>query len=221
VPYTVSFDNGCSASAASVDDPVQHTLGNLPGCAYRTFLPDASCVRCCAPELVCSHCNRVQVCCATGCSATARRQTQRDACRRYRDSLSGRFHHAARTRCWRVRQAALTTYTPMPAATKVSPSAAQSVTHQGSRSGASDDVLVIPQQRLHRRYTTSHAEPSPPAARPRRPCRHARSLAAPPPITLPTWRCHWCRTPCAARVRLPESDYVAAERVQVHAGKVP
>jgi hypothetical protein len=21
-------------------------------------------------------------------------------------------------------------------------------------------------------------------------------------VTLPTWRCHWCRTPCAARVRL-------------------
>lgn len=45
VPYTVSCDNGCSASVAPVDDPVQHTLGNLPGCACGTFLPDASSAR--------------------------------------------------------------------------------------------------------------------------------------------------------------------------------
>jgi len=65
------------------------------------------CARCHVPVLVCSHCDRGQVYCAAGCSATARRQSQRDAGRRYQDSLPGRFHHAARTQRWRVRQAAL------------------------------------------------------------------------------------------------------------------
>ena len=52
--------------------------------------------RCRAPVLVCSHCDRELVYCAEGCSATARRQAQRDAGRRYQDSLPGHFHHAAR-----------------------------------------------------------------------------------------------------------------------------
>ena len=102
------------------------------------------CVRCHAPVLVCSRCDRGQIYCAAGCSATARRQSQRDAGRRYQDSLPGRFHHAARTQRWRVRQAALTASTPMPAATQVAPCAAQSVTHQGSPSGGSDAVLATP-----------------------------------------------------------------------------
>ena len=45
MPYTVSCNNGCSASVAPVDDPFQRTLGNLPGCACGTFLPDASSAR--------------------------------------------------------------------------------------------------------------------------------------------------------------------------------
>ena len=45
VPYTVSCDSGCSASVAPVDEPVQHTLGNLPGCSWATSLRDASCAR--------------------------------------------------------------------------------------------------------------------------------------------------------------------------------
>ena len=45
VPYTVSCDNGCSASVAPVDEPVQHTLGNSPGYTWATSLRDASCAR--------------------------------------------------------------------------------------------------------------------------------------------------------------------------------
>jgi len=181
------------------------------------------CVRCRAPVLVCSHCDRGQVYCAAGCSATARRQSQRDAGRRYQDSLPGRFHHAARTQRWRVRQAALTTSTPMPAATKVAPSAAQSVTHQGSPSGASDAVLATPSSMPAAAAApapASHDQPcrtitTSSASAPAAPATPACSVAGgPPPITLPTWRCHWCRTPCAARVRL---DFLRHSRSARHA----
>ena len=166
------------------------------------------CARCRAPVLVCSHCDRGQVYCAAGCSARARRQSQRDAGRRYQDSLPGRFHHAARTQRWRVRQAALAMSTPMPVATSVGPPAAQSVTHQGSPLGASDAVLAAPSS-----MPVAAAAPAP--AAPDQPCRTVTTSSActaatpassaaggPAPITVSTWRCHWCRTPCAARVRL-------------------
>jgi hypothetical protein len=181
------------------------------------------CARCRAPVLVCSHCDRGQVYCAAGCSATARRQSQRDAGRRYQDSLPGRFHHAARTRRWRERQAALTTSTSMPAATRVAPSAAQSVTHQGSPLGASDAVLATPSS-----MPVAAAAPAP--ASHDQPCRtvttNSASTAAtlassvvggPAPITSPTWRCHWCRTPCVARVRLDFLRHSRPSRTASHA----
>ena len=177
------------------------------------------CARCRVPVLVCSHCDRGQVYCAAGCSATARRQSQRDAGRRYQDSLPGRFHHAARTQRWRLRQAALAMSTSMPAATRVAPSAAQSVTHQGSPLEASDAVLAAP--------SSMPVAAAPAPASPDHPCRtlttSSASTASTPaspaaggtaPITLPTWRCHWCRTPCAARVRL---DFLRHSRPARHA----
>jgi len=169
------------------------------------------CARCRASVLVCSHCDRGQIYCAAGCAATARRQSQRDAGRRYQDSLPGRFHHAARTERWRVRQAALAISTSMSAATSIAPSAAQSVTHQGSPLGASDAVLAAPS-------SMSAAAATPAPASPVQPCltittRSASTAAMPassgadhsmsmPAGTSSAWRCHWCRTPCAARVRL-------------------
>ena len=100
------------------------------------------CARCRAPVLVCSHCDRGQIYCAAGCAATARRQSQREAGQRYQDSLPGRFKHAARSQCWRQRKAALA-ISSMPPATSVAPRAAQSVTHQGSPTSASDAVLTV------------------------------------------------------------------------------
>lgn len=160
------------------------------------------CALCRAPVLVCSHCDRGQIYCATGCAATARRQSQGDAGRRYQDSLPGRLHHAARTQRWRMRQAALATSTSIPAA--------QSVTHQGSPSRASDAVLAAPSS-----MPAAAAAPAP--SSPDQPCSRtvittsststtttpaSSTAGGPVPITLPTWRCHWCRTPCAVRVRL-------------------
>lgn len=72
----------------------------------------------------------------------ARPQSQREAGRRYQDSLPGRFKHAARSRRWRERKAALA-MSPMSPATSVAPSAAQAVTHQGSPTSASDAVLTV------------------------------------------------------------------------------
>ena len=179
------------------------------------------CARCRAPVLVCSHCDRGQVYCAAGCAATARRLSQRDAGRRYQDSLPGRFHHAARTQRWRVRQAALATSTSMLAATSIEPSTAQSVTHQGSPLGASDAVLAAPSsmpaaaatpasaphdQPCSRTVTTSSAATLATSA--------SSAVGGPAPITLPTWRCYWCHTPCAARVRL---DFLRHSRPARHA----
>jgi len=66
------------------------------------------CARCRTPVLVCSHCDRGQIYCASGCAAAARGERQRDAARRYQCSRRGRFNHAARTRRWRERQAVST-----------------------------------------------------------------------------------------------------------------
>lgn len=170
-------------------------MGDEPS---RRFL----CARCSAPTLVCSHCDRGQIYCAAGCAAAVRQQSQRDAGRRYQGSLRGRFRHAARTRRWRERQALLAV--PVARSQIATP---QSVTHQGSLLPASDAVLV--------------AVPSPVAAAavpavsapPAQPCKtlttSRASTAATPaspasgePALILAWRCHWCRTPCAAHVRL-------------------
>lgn len=167
------------------------------------------CARCRAPVLVCSHCDRGQIYCAAGCAAMARRQSQREAGQRYQDSLPGRFKHAARSRCWRQRKAALA-ISSVPPATSVAPCAAQSVTHQGSPTSASDAVLTVSSL-----MPAAAAAPAP--AAPVQPCRAVTittsntSTATTPassaavaglPNTLPTRCCHWCRTPCSARVRL-------------------
>ncbi len=150
------------------------------------------CACCRTPVLVCSACDRGQIYCASGCSALARRQSQRAAAQRYQRTRCARILHAARTRRWRERQAALTS----PSA--VSP--AQSVTHQGSQLGAPDAVLV------------SHPPLSLDATgAPAQPCMtqiasstsilvstSAPILSSPAPV----WRCCWCHTPCADSVRL-------------------
>ncbi len=155
----------------------------MPEPVARRFL----CARCRAPVLVCSVCDRGQIYCASGCSALARRQSQRAAAQRYQRTRSGRFMHAARTRRWRERQAVLA-------------SVAQSVTHQGSQLAPPDAVLVS--------HPPSSCDAS---AAPAQPCMTpivgstSTSVPASVPIpstTAPLWRCFWCLTPCADSVRL-------------------
>lgn len=174
-------------------------MGDEPA---RRFL----CARCRAPVLVCSHCDRGQIYCAAGCAAVARLQSQRDAGRRYQGSLRGRFRHAARTRRWRERQA----LTAVPLARSEMPTP-QSVTHQGSPLPASDAVLAVP--------TPMPAAATLAPASTAQSCTaitssSAFSPAATLPLTASAWQCHWCRTPCVARVRL---DFLRHSRPAVHA----
>ncbi len=169
-------------------------MGDEPA---RRFL----CARCRAPTLVCSRCDRGQIYCATGCAAAARQQSQREAGQRYQCSRPGRFMHAARTQRWRERQALLAV-----AAARSALATPQSVTHQGSTSPASDAVLVA--------FPSPVAAAAVPAASapPTQPCMTittvgassagASSAAVTLPLNSSAWRCHWCHTPCSARVRL-------------------
>ena len=152
------------------------------------------CARCRAPALVCSHCDRGQIYCAAGCAAVARQHSQRDAGRRYQGSLRGRFRHAARTRRWRERVALLAV-----SAARSEMATPQSVTHQGSPLPPSDAVLAVP--------SPMPAAATPAPASTARSCTaittsSASSPAATLPVTSSAWRCHWCHTPCVARVRL-------------------
>jgi hypothetical protein len=79
------------------------------------------CARCRVQVFICSRCDRGQIYCSDDCSKTARYQAQRSAGRRYQQSRPGRFKHAERTRCYRLRQ--------------------QKVTHQGSAPPAPNDLL--------------------------------------------------------------------------------
>lgn len=169
-------------------------MGDVPA---RRFL----CARCRAPVLVCSHCDRGQIYCAAGCAAVVRQQSQRDAGRRYQDNLRGRFRHAARTRRWRERQALLAVSQGASAARSATQSVTQSVTHQGSPLPASDAVLLAVPTPVAGAAVV--AAPTPPT----QPCTTintsgASSPATSLPLSASAWRCHWCRTPCAARVRL-------------------
>lgn len=87
--------------------------------APRRFL----CVRCRAPVLVCSHCDRGQIYCAGTCAQEARACAQRAAGRRYQSSFRGRLKHAARSARDRARQ--------------------KIVTHQGSPLEPRDDVVPL------------------------------------------------------------------------------
>ena len=189
-------------------------MGDEPA---RRFL----CARCRAPALVCSHCDRGQIYCAAGCAAVVRQQSQRDAGRRYQRSLRGRFRHAARTRRWRERQALLAAPVARSEIARL-----QSVTHQGSPALSSDAVLTVP--------SPMPAAATPVPASTAQSCTaitssSASSPAATLPLTLLTWRCHWCHTPCAARVRLdflrhsrsPRPSRRASARVEPSHGHSP
>ena len=79
------------------------------------------CARCRKQVLICSRCDRGQIYCADGCAKIARRQSVREAGRRYQQSRQGRFKQAERLRRFRRRK--------------------QNVTHQGSKLASENDLL--------------------------------------------------------------------------------
>ncbi len=81
-----------------------------------------NCARCRCPVVICNHCDRGNIYCGKRCSQTARRQSLREANRRYRRTRRGRFAHAERQRRYRQRRRA-------------------KVTHQGSPPDVADETL--------------------------------------------------------------------------------
>jgi hypothetical protein len=80
------------------------------------------CVRCRCQVVICSHCDRGNIYCGKRCAESARRQSRREAGRRYQRTRRGRFAHAARQRRYRRRRR-------------------QKVTHQGSPPVLPDETL--------------------------------------------------------------------------------
>jgi hypothetical protein len=80
------------------------------------------CRRCRCQVIICRRCDRGQIYCAGVCARQARRQSLRDAGRRYGRSLGGRQNHADRAHRYRARQR-------------------ERVTHQGSPSPPAGDLL--------------------------------------------------------------------------------
>ncbi len=91
------------------------------------------CARCRIAVLVCSRCDRGQRYCAGSCAKKTRTERQREAGKRYQQSLKGRIKHAKRQSNYRARQ--------------------KKVTHQGSPFFVSGDLLP-PIPTLHKKITS-------------------------------------------------------------------
>ena len=63
------------------------------------------CDRCGRQVVVCSHCDRGQRYCSDACSEKARRESLREAGRRYQETERGRRNHARRQKRYRFRKA--------------------------------------------------------------------------------------------------------------------
>lgn len=81
-----------------------------------------NCARCHCQVVICSHCDRGNIYCGKRCSQAARRQSLREANKRYRQTRRGRLAHAERQRRYRQRRR-------------------QKVTHRGSPSVLPDETL--------------------------------------------------------------------------------
>jgi len=98
-----------------------------------------NCARCRRQVVICSHCDRGNLYCSKRCSQTARRESRREAGRRYQKTRRGRFAHAARQRRYRQRRRAKVTHQGSP------PEVADEMLPAESRTSAREqDVSVVP-----------------------------------------------------------------------------
>ena len=104
------------------------------------------CGRCRRQVIICRCCDRGQLYCADGCSGQARRQSLREAGRRYERTRGGRQKHADRSRRYRARR--------------------EIVTHQGSLPPPADGVVPIGAMAISR----DEALPAEPLRRPTTHC---------------------------------------------------
>lgn len=63
-----------------------------------------NCARCRCQVAICSHCDQGNIYCGKRCSQAARRQSLREASKRYQKTRRGRFAHAERQRRYRQRR---------------------------------------------------------------------------------------------------------------------
>jgi len=144
-----------------------------------------SCVLCRRLTIICSRCDRGQIYCSPECSQKARRRKQRKANRDYQDTKKGRRKHAERTHRYRQRKRRVARLRAQCAPVSdhyhqqkinytldADPpvSTQKKVTHQGSVSDRSDELML-----LDLAVTGPH------------PTHHPRGV---------TGRCHMCRHWC-------------------------
>lgn len=72
-----------------------------------------NCARCGCQVVLCSHCDRGNIYCLDGCSTQARRETLREAGKRYQETIAGRLNNAKRQAQYRIRQALFGFDSPM------------------------------------------------------------------------------------------------------------
>ena len=133
------------------------------------------CERCKKQVLICTGCDRGQIYCADDCASFARRQSQREAGRRYQSSLQGRLMHAERSQRFRARR--------------------KSVTHQGSLGVPPDAVLTACAASVALAVETREVVEEADASHPPSPTIAARPAAA-------SWHCRFCGRSIAQQVRL-------------------
>lgn len=78
------------------------------------------CARCRRQVVICSHCDRGQIYCSAECAQSARRESLRQAGRRYQGSRRGRRRHAERQRRYRRRRQKVTHQASPPVAVDAS-----------------------------------------------------------------------------------------------------
>jgi hypothetical protein len=66
------------------------------------------CARCHCQVILCSHCDRGNIYCNTGCAEQARKASLKAAGSRYQQSRRGRFSHAERQRRFRAKREKVT-----------------------------------------------------------------------------------------------------------------
>jgi hypothetical protein len=166
------------------------------------------CVRCQALALICSCCDHGQVYCSDSCAEEARRQSQREARRRYQESNKGRLAHAERQSRYREKLMAQP-ITPAPAEDAVAalavdgcaPRPRDDHSWREARTADHPEQAKWRARRVHaeasdischKQIVTDH--PSPPT-----PTDGFVALDA--AGTRPS-RCDWCGRPCSRSVRL-------------------
>ena len=100
-----------------------------------------NCARCRYQVVICSHCDRGNLYCGKRCSETARRQSQREASKRYQKTRRGRLAHAEHQRRYRQRRR-------------------KKVTHQGSPPAIPNETLPAESRTSARRSDFPATDPA-------------------------------------------------------------